>query len=117
MDGMVKTETRRSQTTVLTVDTLDDRREVHELLRKLSPARRVGFLAWCCKHSKMNRFNEPIVVARKTRELAELARWDSSADNALTVDVYMSCWSLAMQFQLDLDKALAKLVEMVRKPS
>lgn len=101
-------------TNVLSVDTRDDRREVHELLRKLPPARRVAFLDWCCGQSKMNKFKEPIVVARKTRRLAELARWDSSADNALTVDVYLSLWSLAMQFALDLDKALAKLVEMVR---
>ena len=101
-------------TTVLSVDNLDDRREVHELLRKLSPARRVAWLEWACGQSKLNRFKEPIVVARKTRELAELAQRDSSADNALTVDVYLSMWMLAMQFQLDLDKALAKLVGMVR---
>lgn len=103
-----------ARTTVLQLDNLDDRREVHELLRHLPPRRRVAWLAWACRQSKMNKFREPIVVGRETHKLAEMAIRDSSADNALTVDVYMSMWTLAMQFQLDLDRALAKLVEMVR---
>ena len=101
-------------TTVLSVDNLDDRREVHELLRKLPPDRRVAWLAWACRQSKLPRFDERPAVARKTLALAEQARWDSSADERLTLECYTDIWFLAMSYELNLDVALAKLVEMVR---
>lgn len=104
-------------TSVLQLDNVDDRTEVrHALLRRLSPARRVAFLAWACGQSKLGKFESRPVVGKQTHELAKLARWDSSADEALSKDVELSLWTLAVQFQLNLDLALAKLVEMVRKP-
>lgn len=104
-------------TSVLTFDNRDDRTEIRKaLLRRLSPARRVAFLAWACSQSKLGKFESRPVVGKQTRELLELARSDSSADERLSLDVELSLWTLAMQFQLNLDLALAKLVEMVRKP-
>lgn len=50
----------------------------------------------------------------KTVELADVARWDSSADEMLTQEVYKDVFYFAGQWGLDLDVATKRLVEMVR---
>ena len=100
-------------------DNLDDRREIHELLRRLPPRRRVQWLTWACRQSTLAKqdgtgIRDQTRVSRKTLELAEKARWDSSADERLTMESYMDVWMLAMTGTLNLDVALAKLVEMAR---
>lgn len=101
--------------TVLDFDNKDDRYQIHRvMLPKLPPAKRVEFLAWACTQSNLKKFREPLVVGRATWELLDKARWDSSADAALTVDVAMSFWALSMQFNLNLKDALTKLEELVK---
>lgn len=99
----------------LQYDTLDDRREVYCLLARLSPTRRLGYLRWCCSQAVVPNSRTRPGPARKTVELAELARRDSSADTRLTLDIFFDWWNLVgISYELDPDLALAKLVEMAR---
>ena len=101
---------------VLLYDNPDDRKEITYLLSKLSPARRLAFLRWACARSTMPNTPHHPIASPKTAEVAEKARWDSSADSRLTVEVYMDIFNLSMAYGLDLDEATKKLVEMVRLP-
>lgn len=96
-------------------DTLDDRREMAALLERLPPAKRVAFVAWCCRQVTVpNSAIHPRVAAR-THDLAALARWDDSAVERLRVDLWTDLWMLAAQYGLDMDAAAARLVAMVRR--
>lgn len=99
---------------IIQLNTLDDRREIHELLRRLSPERRVRFLERACAAATLpNSWQQPR-VARDTYEFADRARWDSAADTQLTVDCYMMLWGLARDYDFSLDKALALLVRFAK---
>ena len=102
---------------LLKLDTRDDRREVAQLLRRLSPSRRVAFLQWCCARAPLNP-NYPAIrpqVQRKTLELAEAARWDSGADERLAIESVLDWWNLVNQYHLDVDAALRRLEAMGRR--
>ena len=102
----------------LTMDNLDDRTEVYRLLSKLSPGRRLAWLRWCCARAVLPNSATHPGPARKTLELADLARLDSSADVRLTLDIYFDFWSLTgLNYELDPNVALTKLVAMVRRRS
>jgi hypothetical protein len=98
----------------LQYDSLDDRREVHQLLRRLSPARRVKFLEWCCEKAVLPHSKIHPKVSASTRALADSARWEDGADSRLSLAVYTDVWMLAAQYQFSIDDALKRLVEMVR---
>lgn len=100
----------------LTMDNLDDRTEVYRLLSRLSPARRLAWLRWCCARAVLPNSATHPGPARKMVELADLARRDSSADQRLTLDIFYDFWSLTgLNYELDPDVALTKLVAMVRR--
>lgn len=98
------------------LDTLDDRREIHQLLAKLSPTRRIAFLRWACNQAVLPKSKIRPVVAQKTIDLAALAVRDSSADTRLTLDLYFDLWRLSIAYEFDLDSALTELVAWVRFP-
>lgn len=99
----------------LQLDTLDDRKEIYTLLARLSPARRLAWLRWCCRRAVVPNSATHPGPARKTVELAELARRDSSADERLTLDVFFDFWNLTgLNYELDPQLALNRLVEMAR---
>lgn len=96
-------------------DTRDDRKEMHQLLCKLSPAKRLAFLAWCCtKAAVPNSVIRPC-VGRAMPERAALAMKDDSADEKLSLEIYLDVWNLSLQYQLDLVEATAELVRRVRR--
>lgn len=97
----------------LRLDTTDDRREIYVLLARISPARRIRFLDWCCSQSRVGGEVRPC-VAQKTRERADKARWDSSVDQALTWEIMQDVFKLSMQYDLDLDAAAVALERYVR---
>jgi hypothetical protein len=99
----------------LQFDTVDDRREIHQLLRRLSPSRRIAFLEWCCEAATLPNSTIHPKVSRATRELAEAARWEDGADSRLSLAVYTDVWMLAAQYRFSIDDALRRLVEMVRR--
>lgn len=96
-------------------DNLDDRREIHHLLARLSPMRRVAFVDECCLSAVLPGSAVHPGVARKTRDLAQLARRDSSADSRLTLNLFMDLWYLHLHYSWSFDSALARLVELVRR--
>jgi hypothetical protein len=99
----------------LVYDTLDDRREVLYLLGRLAPARRVAYLRWCCARAVVPGSATHPGPSRKTLALAERARTDSSADERLTLDLYLDWWTLCTQYELDADAALAELLGRARQ--
>jgi len=98
----------------LVYDTLDDRREVHQLLARLSPSRRLAYLAWCCRQGALLTTRAQPHVAQRTRALAELARRDASADRRLTFELFVDFWHLTAQYDLPVDRAVLALTDYVR---
>jgi hypothetical protein len=98
----------------LVLDTLDDRREIHRLLTRISPQARLRFLEWCCQSAVLPHSQVRPTVSRTTRELAAQARWDSGADARLSTGIYEDVWYLAGNYDFDIDRALARLVEVAR---
>jgi hypothetical protein len=99
---------------VLLHDNLDDRREVFQALKRLPPGARVAFVNWCCRRAVLPGSRTHPGVARRTQELAELARRDDAADERLTVDLFFDLWNLSLSFDFTLDDALAELVRRAR---
>lgn len=99
----------------LCLDTLDDRRQIHDLLTRLAPRARIRFMRWCCARATLPNSARRPGVSRKTVRLAQRAEKDSSADRALALDCYFDVWMLASQYDFDLNAALEKLVEIVRQ--
>lgn len=85
----------------LQLDTLDDRREIHHMLEKLPPAKRIAWLSWCCQQVTLPNSTLHPRVAKKTMGLA--------------IEIYYDAWMMAVSFGLDMDRAAVKLTEMVRK--
>lgn len=99
----------------LALDNTDDRNELHRLLERLPPLRRVQFLAWACRQATLKgSATRPGVQARMWR-WAEEAGNDAALDRRLSLEVYFDLWALAMSYEFDLVKAVEKLVEVVRK--
>jgi hypothetical protein len=96
-------------------DCLDDRRQIHELLARLTPRDRITFLRWCCTRAALPHSTTRPRVSRRTVRLARLAERDESADRRLALDCFFDVWNLTTQYDFDLDAALEKLVEMVRQ--
>lgn len=96
-------------------DNLDDRREVFYLLGKLSPLERVQWLEWACRHATLGRSTVRPVVARKTRELALRARWDTAAAERLTLVIWWDLWMLDVNFRVDFEALLRGLEAAVRR--
>jgi hypothetical protein len=101
---------------ILYYDTKDDRRSIHQLLARLHPRRRIAFMRWCCSNALLahGQGAHPR-VAQKTLDLASLAESDDSADVRLSMDLFMDLVMTSLHFRFDLDKALERLVGMVRR--
>ncbi|VTT96582.1 unnamed protein product [Gemmataceae bacterium] len=96
---------------LLTLDTLDDRRELHTLLARLSPRARVSFLAWCC--GQVTGRVRPVASARMGSTVGAAYRC-GRADDRLTNEVYGDLLSLAANYGFDLAAAAAELERRVR---
>lgn len=101
----------------LVYDTRDDRKEIFHLLKRLPPAKRIAFVSECCRKAVLGTSKISPRVAQKTRDLATQARWDSSADEKLTLDLFYDLWHLSVSYKFDLDAALTRLVEVVKGKS
>lgn len=91
---------------VVVHDNLDDRREVWQLLDRISPAKRIAWLDWCCSHCHLPRGKcRPRVTREKTR--------------GETTEIYLDFWSLLLMHKPDEEDMVAKLfldrlVQLVR---
>lgn len=84
----------------LAFDNLDDRREMQYLLEKLSPSRRILFLQWACTQCRGGLKPRP-----------------SRATKGDAIEVFFDLWSLAFQYELDLDQITRELERFVSRPS
>lgn len=99
---------------LLVLDTLDDRREIHSLLHRLPPPARVRFLAWACAVVPGVRGNRPLPqpMPEMVRDAVRCGR----GDDRLTNSVYFDVLVLAAQWELDLRFAAEQLERLVRRP-
>lgn len=86
----------------LVYDNLDDRREIHTLLAKLSPQNRKRWLGWCCRQATLGKSRFRPGVARKTEGHA--------------IEIFFDFWLLVSQFEVDVDVCVAKLAELAKVP-
>lgn len=101
---------------LVTMDTLDDRRELWHLLHRLPPVRRVAFLAWCCTQVSGPGGTRPGPSSRNQPAVAA-ARLDDKADERLTNMMYGDLLMLGAQWGLDLAKAAVTLESWVKRPA
>ena len=99
----------------LAYDTKDDRRELHQLLCRLPPAARLNFLAWCCRRACLPNSQVRPKVGKGMPAKVPLANKDDSADEKLSLEVFLDVWNLALQYELNLTEATAELVRRVRR--
>lgn len=99
----------------LQYDNLSDRKEVFYLLEQLHPRRRLEWLDWCCAKSAVPNSHVRPGISRAMRERLPLAMRDDSASEKLSVECFLDCWNLARQYELDVDVAVDRLVQMVRR--
>lgn len=99
---------------LLQYDNLDSRREISYILSRLSPARRLRFLAWACTQARLGPSQIQPKISDKTWALAEQARWDSSASERLTLETYLDLWMLSINYRVNLDNLIRKLEAFAR---
>lgn len=99
--------------TLLQLDTRDDRRELWHLFHRLSPTRRVAYLAWCCGRVCGPGQTRPTVSHRMT-DTVVMAYRSGEYDLRLTNEVYTDVLVLAGQWGLDLAAAAVELERRVR---
>lgn len=93
------------------LDTLDDRREIHQMLDRLPPPKRVEFLGWCCSQVKGGLRPTP---SRRMTPTMNTAKRDDSASQKLSLDIYFDFWALVTQYGLDPQKAAVELERRVK---
>lgn len=99
---------------ILHHDNRDDRREIHYLLSKLSPHKRIAWVQKCCRKATLRGSVLNPAVDIKSIRLAELAMRDDSADQKLTMDLFLDLWHLANHYNFDLEAALVDLERVVK---
>jgi len=97
----------------LILDTLDDRREIHTLLRKLHPEVAVEWLAAQCRKVKPINGCRPN-PARKMQPRIQAALRDDDAASRLSLELYYDVWALGLQYDLDLTQAALSLERLVK---
>ena len=100
--------------TLLVMDTLDDRREIWALLHRLSPAARVRFLAWACSAVPGVRGNRPL--PQPVPEMVRDAMRCERGNDRLTNSVFWDVICLSSQWGLDLRFAAEQLERLVKRP-
>lgn len=95
----------------LTLDTLDDRRELVTLLAKLPPGDRVRFLSAACATAKKPHSPKPVY----RRATVEAAYRHDHDDHRLTNAVYFDLLTLGMQWGVDLVDVAKRLESVVRR--
>lgn len=98
------------------IDTLDDRRELHHLLGKLSPRDRVLFLAECCRRVPQAKGRLPVPVVTHLQTTLDQAYRCDRADQRVTNEVMGDLLMLMNQWGLDAIATAILLTEWVRKP-
>ena len=104
------------KSSLILLDTFDDRREIWSLLHRLNPRARVGFLAACCARVRAAdpKGNGP--VPNGFREMIRAAFRADDGNERLTNAVYGDLLNLSSQWGFDLVKAAGELEQLIRHP-
>ena len=98
---------------LLSLDTLDDRREIWGMLARLSPSLRVAFLArWCARVPRERGTPKPSLF--RMGATVKAARTCGTADRRLTNELYHDFLQLACNFGVDLGLVAADLEQVTR---
>jgi len=100
-------------------DNLDDRRELHRLLLRLPPRRKLEFLRWACQQASLT----PGCTTKPQpgHETVELARramqrpGDETLNERLSLEIFYDVFALASQWEFSLDAAARELERWGRK--
>jgi hypothetical protein len=106
-----------SKPTVLTLDTLDDRREIWHLLHCLHPRRRVEFLSWCCGQVRAINGGTGPVPHGHGGMLRAAIQGDDAQDQRLTTTIYTELGMLASQQRIEMKEAAIMLEQFARRQS
>lgn len=99
---------------LLKLDTLDDRREIHRLLQVLHPAKCIAWLESQCQ--KVDHHGTRPTVGKRTRaQVPDAVKFGGERHYRLATDIYFDVWFLASQHGLDIDVAVRELEEIVRR--
>jgi hypothetical protein len=82
-------------------DTRDDRKEVHQLLTRLSPRDRLRWLAWCCENAVLPNSDKHPAVDPTSKGQA--------------LEVFMDWWTMVSNYTVDAGACLRHLVGMVKR--
>lgn len=85
---------------ILYHDTLDDKREMHALLDRLTPRRRLQWLHYCCQHCALNGSDKHPHV--------------DPAHTGNAMECFFDAWLLVQYYNLDLQAALSRLVDLAK---
>lgn len=97
--------------TYLTLDTMDDRRELYALLHRLAPVARFRYLVKCCEAVKDGLGNGLFPLPSMRGMVADAERCDRG-DDRLTNAVYADVIQLAANRNLDLAKVALDLEQI-----
>ena len=97
-------------------DNRDDRLELANLLKHLSPLRRVQFLQWVCALAVLPHSGIHPQPTRAMWQLAEQARHCDAADERLTLSVLMDLVHMSIDYCVDLPLVVDELVRWARRP-
>lgn len=96
---------------ILTIDSLDDRKEVSILLSKLPPRKRVAFMAWCARQTQSG--GRGVGYVPDWSMVRDAERSDR-ADDRLTTESYTLFLVMVAQWNLDVGKAVIQLERAAR---
>lgn len=100
----------------LSLDTRDDRREIHRLLQLLHPRDCLRWLARQCRKARPVAHGTRPAPSRKMLERVRMAEiYGAERHYRLATEVYGDFWSLCMQYGLDADAATRELEALARR--
>lgn len=102
---------------LLSIDNLDDRREIIYLLGKLRPAVRWQWLQWVARLAKTASGNAAVAVTFTAADhfyLREAVAGIENADTWVTNSAYWNAFQLATQYRLPFEKLVLCLEQLVK---
>lgn len=100
---------------LLKLDTLDDRREIHRLLQLLHPAKCAAWLERQCRKIPLAHGTRPTVGKRTRAAVPEAVKFGGERHYRLATDIYFDVWFLVSQHGLDIDSLTKDLEETVKR--
>jgi hypothetical protein len=103
---------------IKTYDDVSGRKDLLTMLNHLSPARRIQFHEWVCSQAILpGTHGLHPGINKSTRRYAKIARHCDKANEILTADIIIDLTTMSTNYDLDLDKVIARLELMAKQKS